>query len=69
LSFTGPVNNGLGMNSIDIRLNRLKAAVAAERARRPPPDAEYADGMERYKRRRAKEIKRGLRNWEGEDAG
>jgi hypothetical protein len=46
--------------SIDVRLNRLKAAVAAEYARRPSPDAGYADGMERYRRRGAKEIKRRL---------
>jgi hypothetical protein len=51
---------GVRMNSIDVRLNRLKAAVAAEYARRPSPDAGYADGMERYRRRRAKEIKRRL---------
>jgi Meiotically Up-regulated Gene 113 (MUG113) protein len=49
------------MNSIDARLNKLKAAVAAEQARRPSPDSEYADRIERYKRRRAKEIKRSLR--------
>jgi Meiotically Up-regulated Gene 113 (MUG113) protein len=52
------------MNSIDARLNRLKAAVATEHSRRPPPDAEHAEGMERYKRRRVKEIKRALRRLE-----
>jgi len=52
------------MNSIDARLNRLKAALGQSVQRRVSSDAEYAEGMERYKRRRAKEIKRGLRTLE-----